>query len=160
MDFIVDLPFMTHKFDSIWVISTHFIPIHMNYDVHKYVGDLHSSRVMQTQSFKHDHLWLRFAICRSLLGATTRIPQDSLDPQFSLSSIDAWQNWASQPNPWRYWEPMFWNIRDVGTRIYPGSSSLTLIVIKIVWRWHPSKCYMGNNVVRRSIGPSLVRKWN
>jgi hypothetical protein len=38
MDFIVDLPFMTHKFDLIWVISTHFIPIHMNYDVHKYVG--------------------------------------------------------------------------------------------------------------------------
>jgi hypothetical protein len=38
MDFIVDLPMMARKFDSIWVIvdrlskSTHFIPIHTRYD--------------------------------------------------------------------------------------------------------------------------------
>jgi hypothetical protein len=42
MDFIVGLPLTSHKFDSIWVIvdrlskSTHFIPIHTNYNVQKY----------------------------------------------------------------------------------------------------------------------------
>jgi hypothetical protein len=44
MDFIVDLPLTACKFDSIWVIldrlfkSTHFIPIHTNYNVQKYVA--------------------------------------------------------------------------------------------------------------------------
>jgi hypothetical protein len=39
IDFIVGLPLMAHKFHSIWVIvdrlskSTHFIPIHTNYNV-------------------------------------------------------------------------------------------------------------------------------
>jgi hypothetical protein len=42
MDFIVGLPMMAHKFDSIWVIvdrlskSTHFIPIRTRYDARKY----------------------------------------------------------------------------------------------------------------------------
>jgi hypothetical protein len=42
MDFIVGLPLMTCKFNSIWVImdrlskSAHFIPIHTNYNTHKY----------------------------------------------------------------------------------------------------------------------------
>jgi hypothetical protein len=44
MEFIVGLPMMACKFDSIWVIvdrlskSAHFIPIHTNYNVQKYVG--------------------------------------------------------------------------------------------------------------------------
>jgi hypothetical protein len=44
MDFIVSLPLTAHKFDSIWVIvdrlskSAHFIPVHTNYNVQKYVG--------------------------------------------------------------------------------------------------------------------------
>jgi hypothetical protein len=44
MDFIVALPLMARKFDSIWVIvdrlskSAHFIPIHTNYNVQKYDG--------------------------------------------------------------------------------------------------------------------------
>jgi hypothetical protein len=44
MDLIVGLPLMTRKFDSIWVIvdrlskSTHFIHVHTNYNVQKYVG--------------------------------------------------------------------------------------------------------------------------
>jgi hypothetical protein len=44
MDFIVGLPLTAHKFDSIWVIadrlskSSHFIPIHTNYNVQKYAG--------------------------------------------------------------------------------------------------------------------------
>jgi hypothetical protein len=44
MDFIMDLPLTARKFDSIWVIvdrlskSAHFIPIHTNYNVQKYVG--------------------------------------------------------------------------------------------------------------------------
>jgi hypothetical protein len=43
MDFIVGLPMMAHKFDSIWVImdrlskSAHFIPIRTRYDAQKYV---------------------------------------------------------------------------------------------------------------------------
>jgi hypothetical protein len=42
MVFIVGLPLTAHKFDSIWVIldrlskSTHFIPVHTNYNVQKY----------------------------------------------------------------------------------------------------------------------------
>jgi hypothetical protein len=42
MDFIVGLPMMACKFDSIWVIvdrlskSAHFIPINTNYKVQKY----------------------------------------------------------------------------------------------------------------------------
>jgi hypothetical protein len=38
MDFIVGLPFMARKFDSIWVImdrlskAAHFIPVHTHYD--------------------------------------------------------------------------------------------------------------------------------
>jgi hypothetical protein len=43
MDFIVGLPLMARKFDSIWVIvdrlskSTHFISVHTNYNIQKYV---------------------------------------------------------------------------------------------------------------------------
>jgi hypothetical protein len=42
MNFIVGLPIMAHKFDSIWVIvdqlskSAHFIPINTKYRVEKY----------------------------------------------------------------------------------------------------------------------------
>jgi hypothetical protein len=42
MDFIVGLPMMTHKFDSIWVIvdglpkSTHFIPVSTRFNAQKY----------------------------------------------------------------------------------------------------------------------------
>jgi hypothetical protein len=42
MDFIVGLPMMARKFNSIWVIvdrlskSAHFIPVHTNYNVQKY----------------------------------------------------------------------------------------------------------------------------
>jgi hypothetical protein len=44
MNFIVGLPLMAHKLDSIWVIvdrlskSIHFIPVHTNYSVQKYAG--------------------------------------------------------------------------------------------------------------------------
>jgi hypothetical protein len=44
MDFIMGLPLMARKFNSIWVIvdrlskSTHFIPVHTNYNVQKYAG--------------------------------------------------------------------------------------------------------------------------
>jgi hypothetical protein len=42
VDFIIGLPLMAHKFDSIWVImdrlskSAHFITVHTNYNVQKY----------------------------------------------------------------------------------------------------------------------------
>jgi hypothetical protein len=51
MDFIVGLPLMAHKFDSIWVImdrlskSVHFIPVHTNYNVQKYTG-IYIARVL------------------------------------------------------------------------------------------------------------------
>jgi hypothetical protein len=43
MNFIVDLPLTSHKFDLIWLIvdrlikSTHFIPVITSYKVQKYV---------------------------------------------------------------------------------------------------------------------------
>jgi hypothetical protein len=46
----------------------------------KVCRDLHSLCVMPTRSSKDNNLWLRFTVYRSLLGATTRAPQDSLDP--------------------------------------------------------------------------------
>jgi hypothetical protein len=51
MDFIVGLPLTAQKFDSIWVIvdrlskSAHFIPVHTNYNVQKYVG-IYIARVL------------------------------------------------------------------------------------------------------------------
>jgi hypothetical protein len=51
MDFIVGLPLMARKFDSIWVIvdrlskSTHFILVHTNYNVQKYAG-IYIARVL------------------------------------------------------------------------------------------------------------------
>jgi hypothetical protein len=54
MDFIAGLPLTAHKFDSIWVIidrlskSTHFIPIHTNYNVQKYAG-IYIARVLCLQ---------------------------------------------------------------------------------------------------------------
>jgi hypothetical protein len=47
---------------------------------------------MLTQSSKDDNLRLRFAVCRSLLGVTTRVLQNSPDPQFGLSPADRWPN--------------------------------------------------------------------
>jgi hypothetical protein len=51
MDFIVGLPLMAHKFDSIWVIvdrlskSTHFISVHTRYDARRYV-EIYIARVL------------------------------------------------------------------------------------------------------------------
>jgi hypothetical protein len=51
MDFIVGLPLMACKFDSIWLImdqlskSAHFIPVHTNYNVQKYAG-IYIARVL------------------------------------------------------------------------------------------------------------------
>jgi hypothetical protein len=51
MDFIVGLPTMARKFDSLWVIvdrlskSAHFLPINTNYRVQKYV-EIYIARVL------------------------------------------------------------------------------------------------------------------
>jgi hypothetical protein len=51
MDFIVGLPLMAHKFDSIWVIvdrlskSTHFISVHTRYDARRY-AEIYIARVL------------------------------------------------------------------------------------------------------------------
>jgi hypothetical protein len=98
MNFIVGLPLTACNLDSIWVIidqlskSAHFILIHTNYNVLKYVADLHSSRAMLGQSSKGDNLRLRFVVCHSLLRGIAHIPRNSLDPQFGLSPTDGWPN--------------------------------------------------------------------
>jgi hypothetical protein len=51
MDFIVGLPMMGHKFDSIWVIvdqlskSAHFILVHNHYDAQRY-AEIYIARVL------------------------------------------------------------------------------------------------------------------
>jgi hypothetical protein len=57
---------------------------------------------MLARSPEDDHLLSRVAVCRLLLGAIARIPQDSFDPQFGLSSTDEQPNRASEPNPRGY----------------------------------------------------------
>jgi hypothetical protein len=47
---------------------------------------------MLTRDSEDNNLQLRFVVCRSLLGAIARVPQDSLDPQFGLTPIDGWPN--------------------------------------------------------------------
>jgi hypothetical protein len=47
---------------------------------------------MLAQSSEDDYLRSEVAVCCSLLGATTCIPQDSFDLQFGLPSIDGWPN--------------------------------------------------------------------
>jgi hypothetical protein len=95
MDFIVGLPMTTCKFDSIWVIidrlskSAHFIPVNTNYKVQKYAQNLHSSRVMLAWSSEDNNLRPRFVVCCSLLRATTHVPWDSLNSQFSLSPAES-----------------------------------------------------------------------
>jgi hypothetical protein len=85
MDFIVGLPLTASKFDSIWVIvdrlskSAHFIPVNTKYRVEKY-AEIYIACVMLARSFEDDNLRSRFAVCRSLLGATSCVHRDSLDP--------------------------------------------------------------------------------
>jgi hypothetical protein len=57
---------------------------------------------MLARSSEDDHFRSRVIVCRSLLGATTCVPRDLIDPQFDLSSTDAWPNRASKPNPGGY----------------------------------------------------------
>jgi hypothetical protein len=53
---------------------------------------------------------------------------------------------------------MFWNIKEVGTRIYPGLSSPTIKVFTRAWRWHHSKWDTNVDPILRSIGLSLERR--
>jgi hypothetical protein len=52
---------------------------------------------------------------------------------------------------------VFQKIKEVGIRIYPRLSSLTIIATMGAWRWHRSKCYTYIDVAHRSIGVSLER---
>jgi hypothetical protein len=45
------------------------------------------------------HLWSRFTVSDSLLGAIACIPRDTLDPQFVLSPVEGWPNGVSPSNP-------------------------------------------------------------
>jgi hypothetical protein len=78
MNFIVGLPMMTHKFDSIWVImdrlskSAHFIPVHTRYDAQRY-AEMYIARVL------------------CLHGVSKMIISDR-GSQFSLSPTNGWTN--------------------------------------------------------------------
>jgi hypothetical protein len=61
---------------------------------------------MFTQGPEDNNIRLRVAVYCSLLGATTRVPQDSLDPQFGLPPTDGWPNRASQPDLGRHAESL------------------------------------------------------
>jgi hypothetical protein len=61
---------------------------------------------MLAHSSEDDNLQSRFIVCRSLLGATACIPQDSLDPQFGQPPTDGWPNGVSQPDLGRHAESL------------------------------------------------------
>jgi hypothetical protein len=83
MDFIVGLPMTARKFDSIWVIMdrlskfAHFIPVNTKYRVEKY-AKIYIARVSAWGTEDH-HIRLSFIVCRSLLRATTHVPQNPSD---------------------------------------------------------------------------------
>jgi hypothetical protein len=96
MDLIVGLPMTGSKFDlGHRGLTLQICPLHTRQ--HQLQGskvyrDLHSSCVMLARSSKDDNLQPRFVVCRSLLGATAHVHQNSLDPQFALSLADGWPN--------------------------------------------------------------------
>jgi hypothetical protein len=57
------------------------------------------------------------------------------------------------------WEHASWSILVDGTRIYHGLSSHATIATKRVWKWHPLRFSMDNDVIDCSIGLSQGRKW-
>jgi hypothetical protein len=57
------------------------------------------------------------------------------------------------------WGPVFCNISEVGTRVFPGTSSRTIIIIKRAWRWPHLRFYRDDDVVPHIIGLRLGRKW-
>jgi hypothetical protein len=144
--------------------------------------DLHCKRDMSARGSEGDHFWSRVTVCRSFLGATARVPRDSLDLQFGLPPADGWPNRESKPNfiqqqqPKEYedatiwdiiWmrmphtaqlEPAWWNILVVGTRICHGLNFHSTTATKRVWRCHHLRHYMDENATHRSIGASQERK--
>jgi hypothetical protein len=56
-------------------------------------------------------------------------------------------------------EPAFWNIKEVGIKIYPGPSSHTTTTIKRDWRWPHLRFSMDDGAVHHSIRLSQERKW-
>jgi hypothetical protein len=83
-----------HKFDSIWVVvdrlikSAHFIPVHIKYRVQKYV-ETYIAHVLCLHGVLKMIISDRGSqFVAHFLGATTHIPQDSPDSQFSLSPVD------------------------------------------------------------------------
>jgi hypothetical protein len=127
MDFIVGLPLTARKIDSTWVVivdrlskSTHFIPVHTN-SMFRSMRASHHSCSMLARSSEVDNLQPRFTVCRSLLGATARVPRNSLDPQFGLSLADGWPNRVSQPNTGRYAKSLcFGTTRKLGSEFTLG----------------------------------------
>jgi hypothetical protein len=121
--------------------------------------DLHCLCAMLAQGSEDDYFWSRVTICHSLLGATTRVPRDSSDPQFSLSYAGRQPNRASKPNSRKIClELAWWNILVVRARICHGLSSHTTTSTKKVWKWHRSNYHTNVDVVCRSIGLSHERK--
>jgi hypothetical protein len=90
----IRMEFNVVRFGSSWIDSPNlptsylFTPIMMLESMQR----SHNSRVMLARSSEDNNLRSSIAVCRSLLGATTRVPQDSLNPQFGLSSTDGWPN--------------------------------------------------------------------
>jgi hypothetical protein len=87
-----------HKFDSIWVVvdrlikSAHFIPVHIKYRVQKYVETYIAHVLCLHEVLKMIISDRGSQFVAHFLGATTHIPQDSPDSQFSLSPVDKWPN--------------------------------------------------------------------
>ena len=107
MDFIVGLPNISQKNDSIWVIvdrftkTDHFIPVHTTYIGKKY-PEIYLECIICLHGVPKMIIFIVVLNSSTLLGTIARISSYKIDSKFSLSSSNRWANRKSEPNSIRY----------------------------------------------------------
>jgi hypothetical protein len=93
MDFIMGLPLIARKFDSIWVIidrltkSTHFIPVNTRYKVQKF-AEIYIARVLCLHGVSKTIISDRWSQFVARFWEQLHVSRESLYPQFGLLPTD------------------------------------------------------------------------